>query len=145
MLRRQIARSEFAGGLNEEQFTRLYEAITLFQLADSDHTGSLDRKQLKNWVRSHRGLIKKQLGSALDFNSFWQDLMRFDANHDGEVQLAEFVEWYTYEEAPDEEFLRVMQQQDINSGARARSGSSLDEKIQQGKAFIESSVSGLGA
>merc|ERR1711907_348438 len=96
--------------------------------ADRDGNGSITKKEMRHFVRTHRGSLRKQLAYEFDFKAFWTGMLEFDENHDGQVQINEFVRWYARSNGA----LRMAEQE-----------GTLDPIVLQRKRYLEANVSGF--
>ena len=91
--------------------------------ADANNNGILTKTELKRYAKNHQGRLNKLLGKGIfNLGQFWDGLMEYDENKDGQIELGEFISWWTYSCEP----ALIMARQD-----RKMKRSTLDEEIRR--------------
>eukprot|EP00941_MAST-03F_sp_MAST-3F-sp1_P000416 g416.t1 len=86
-LKGERKRREAISGVDKMREQRKWEGESLFMLFDEDVSGSIDRNEFGNLVAA----IGMQLNND-ELNSLLNDL---DTDHSGDIDLGEFLTWYT--------------------------------------------------
>merc|ERR1711935_764480 len=104
MRRTPASRKAKKPGLSEEQIEEIREAFNLF---DTDHSGSIDYRELKAAMRALGFEVKKE-----ELRKMITDI---DADGSGQIEFPEFLEMMTGKKDTKEEILKVFKLFDDDS------------------------------